>query len=190
MTVASSFAQSLGLSVHQQRIGFAIGVFLMLFGAALFLRGCLRERRAARDARGSSLGAEIEDELTAILDEWKALGRDQEVDHAAYTFLYEKTADFVRVVLGDSGRRRFERDGSYRTGAANPIVDLRIQALEHLCDHPETWRIQVDAAGLRRAVSTRKQLSYGEQLQIGESALARFYADALARPNYEEAGEP
>jgi hypothetical protein len=74
MTVASSFAQLLGLSVHQQRIGFAIGVFLMLFGAALFLRGCLRERRAALSPLGPAVKAVLEEMeyIRRRLGEWEA----------------------------------------------------------------------------------------------------------------------
>lgn len=39
LTIASAFAVSLGLSVTQQRIGFAAGVVLMCAGAALFFVG-------------------------------------------------------------------------------------------------------------------------------------------------------
>ena len=38
VTLASTFASSLGLSLHQQRIGFALGVALILLGVALFFR--------------------------------------------------------------------------------------------------------------------------------------------------------
>jgi hypothetical protein len=37
-TIASTFAGSLGLSVHQQRIGFAVGVVLIVLGGVLYLR--------------------------------------------------------------------------------------------------------------------------------------------------------
>jgi hypothetical protein len=37
-TIASTFAGSLGLSVHQQRIGFAVGVVLIVLGAILYFR--------------------------------------------------------------------------------------------------------------------------------------------------------
>jgi hypothetical protein len=37
VTLASTFAPALGLSFHQQRIGFAVGIFLMLIGGALYL---------------------------------------------------------------------------------------------------------------------------------------------------------
>jgi hypothetical protein len=36
MTLASTFASALGLSVHQQRIGFAFGVFLIALGLGLY----------------------------------------------------------------------------------------------------------------------------------------------------------
>jgi hypothetical protein len=38
VTLASTFASSLGLSLHQQRIGFALGVALILPGVILFFR--------------------------------------------------------------------------------------------------------------------------------------------------------
>lgn len=38
VTLASTFASSLGLSVHQQRIGFAVGIVLIAIGAAFYLR--------------------------------------------------------------------------------------------------------------------------------------------------------
>lgn len=38
VTLASTFAASLGLSVHQERIGFAVGIALILVGCILFVR--------------------------------------------------------------------------------------------------------------------------------------------------------
>jgi hypothetical protein len=45
VTIASTFVPSLGLSVHQKRIGFAIGVALILVGVVLLIRW-----RGRRDA--------------------------------------------------------------------------------------------------------------------------------------------
>lgn len=36
LTIASSFASSLGLSVREQRVAFAFGIFLMVCGVTLF----------------------------------------------------------------------------------------------------------------------------------------------------------
>ncbi|MGH3427768.1 MAG: hypothetical protein ACREP9_05480, partial [Candidatus Dormibacteraceae bacterium] len=46
LTIASTFAPSLGLSLHQQRIGFAFGVLLIFIGGLLLL---LHRRRNAKD---------------------------------------------------------------------------------------------------------------------------------------------
>jgi hypothetical protein len=39
VTIASTFASSLGLSLHQQRVAFGVGVVLMMLGGWLFVRG-------------------------------------------------------------------------------------------------------------------------------------------------------
>lgn len=38
LTIASTFASSLGLSMHEQRVGFVIGIVLMLMGGGAYLR--------------------------------------------------------------------------------------------------------------------------------------------------------
>jgi hypothetical protein len=61
VTLASTFAPALGLSVHQQRIGFAVGVLLMLLGVVLYLR--------QQKSKGSNPHAaqQIRDEIVYIL---------------------------------------------------------------------------------------------------------------------------
>ncbi len=56
VTIASTFAPSLGLTLHQQRVGFAFGVALMLAGAVLFAFGW----------RHRGLPAELRSEIVAI----------------------------------------------------------------------------------------------------------------------------
>jgi hypothetical protein len=52
VTIASTFAPSLGLSIHAQRIGFALGLGLMLLGALAYLRA-RREGHAMTENAGS-----------------------------------------------------------------------------------------------------------------------------------------
>ncbi len=53
VTIISTFAPSLGLSLHQQRIGFAIGVLLMLAGIGIFAASYLAGRGKRQ---GSAIG--------------------------------------------------------------------------------------------------------------------------------------
>jgi hypothetical protein len=59
VTLASTFASSLGLSLEQQRIGFAVGVLIMVVGATLFVRG--RTVRAKRHSDQEGAGTDLED---------------------------------------------------------------------------------------------------------------------------------
>lgn len=66
LTVASTFAPSLGLSVHQQRIGFGIGIFLVLLGILLFV---LERRRRAPTSTSVEAPVLAGETVSALLKE-------------------------------------------------------------------------------------------------------------------------
>lgn len=66
LTVASTFASSLGLSLHQERIGFAIGIFLIFAAGVLFVVGLRAQKKKLLP---------LLDRLRLKIDEAKALAK-------------------------------------------------------------------------------------------------------------------
>lgn len=94
VTIASTFASSWGLSIHQQRIAFAAGVLLMIVGGLLYARG----GKTSTDA-----GPSLEVHLRLKLDEAKALA------HQMHEFAPGATLEPARAWRGDVYKMLRER---------------------------------------------------------------------------------
>ena len=129
-------------------------------------------RQEAVDASREALVARIEEELVAIIDEWRLVRGDawRGTDYGTYRLWSDKTSAFIRAVLGDEERQRFEEK------AGETSVDSRIETLERLRDNPGNWKIQVDVDQLSGAIVRRRQLLPQERIVLaGTPALAKLY---------------
>ncbi|HWA53742.1 MAG TPA: hypothetical protein VG816_06170, partial [Solirubrobacterales bacterium] len=83
------------------------------------------------DTGDGGLNAAIKAELVALIDEWKALrpSEFEETANAPYSFLLDRTKEFLETILGTVEAQRFEDNGSEESRTFNQLVDLRIHAL-------------------------------------------------------------
>lgn len=120
VTLVSTFAGSLGLSLHQQRIGFALGALLMLGGIGLLVSDHVRRKRGdTEQVRDEPVFTAVEGEIALAREEalemakllrveWPYISVDGALVETALPDWRAKTTEFIGTVLGAAQRAAFK----------------------------------------------------------------------------------
>lgn len=165
VTLASTFAASLGLSLQQQRIGFAIGVVLILIGVALFFSGRRQPTFGSDDEKAVFVATEAEialahqevvELLRLLLEEWPYITpKGQDLEQAISDWRL-KTTDFITGILGPARRAAFMTAGAGQTNTPDQL-EAEGDFLRDLALKLTPGSIRADKDAFLEARATRRQ---------------------------------
>lgn len=117
------------------------------------------ERSEVALPESNPLEGRIEQELVAILDEGLALGPDafRPPQFGPYSWWRDQATDFIETVFGATERQRFNEPYEPPPTTLARNVEDHVRRLRDLRDRRETWRLQVNAEGLRKAINERRE---------------------------------
>jgi len=142
LTIASAFVTSLGLSVHQQRIGFGVGVVLMLVGATLYFYQS--QRRARPDSRGVEAEADHSSTATAAGRDAYSAGRDVNVSVAQP----QQVPDALKAARRELRDNREKLAEAQKAGSYDYHLSIGVSKYERADEATEDadLRVKLDAA--------------------------------------------